>query len=322
MNILITGGSGFIGTHLVQALIELESIQKIIIWDVRESGIKNDKVVFQKVDLRKEITDSNEWQIDLCIHLAAICKEPGFRWEEYFDVNYIGTKNLVDFLERMHVTKILFTSTMMVFKAGEVLNREDSSQTPDTAYGISKYLAEEYLLNWAKRNAVNKAIILRPGVVFGKGEKGNYTNLHYSLKRNLFVYIGKKSTIKGSIYVKDLVAMIVYLLGMTSRYSVYNAVIPEELSIERICQTIKKVNNWKRFIPIIPLRLALLAAYFFELMDLVGIRNVIHHRRIEKLYYSTNISSQRIMDEGFKFHFSLEDALIDWKKDCYPEDIY
>jgi len=59
-----------------------------------------------------------------------------------------------------------------------------------------------------------------------------------------------------------------------------------------------------------------LVSYLFEFFNALGIKNPIHHRRIQKLYYSTNISSDLVIKDGFKFQFDLNSALRDWQKEC------
>jgi len=96
-----------------------------------------------KTDIREKINSNIEDKIDVCINLVALCKEPGYMWKEYFDTNYYGTKNIIEFAELNNIKKIIFTSTMMVFQACESRFSENDIKSPDTAYGISKLLAEE-----------------------------------------------------------------------------------------------------------------------------------------------------------------------------------
>ena len=62
--------------------------------------------------------------------------------------------------------------------------------------------------------------------------------------------------------------------------------------------------------------------YLFEMLALLGIKSGIHHRRIQKLYYSTDISADRVVASGFRFSYTLREALLDWQQDCLPEDLY
>lgn len=320
---IITGGSGFIGSHLIENLIESKIFNKIIILDIYQLVIVNEKLSFFSCNIMEVIKIPLEDKYDYTIfHLAALCKEPGYSWEEYFETNYFGTKNVCEFALRNKIKNIIFTSTMMVYKAGEKRNNEEDLTAPETAYGISKLLAEEVLLSWKNSNPNHRLRIVRSGVVFGKGENGNFTKLHNALKKNLFVYVGRKDTIKGSIYVKDVVNFINFILTDTNERIIYNFVFPGPDTIEEICMTMCSVMGWKRFIPIIPFRVLLLLSFIFEFLNQIGIKNPIHHRRIEKLYYSTHLSSDAALDSGFQFSFTLKSALEDWKKECDGKGLF
>lgn len=320
-NIAIFGGSGFIGKHLVELLIQKE-VNSIYILDIMAPQSNHPKIIYINCDIRLPIKIKLPDRIDVCYHLAALAKEPGFDWDEYFLVNYIGTKNVIGFCEKNNIKNIIFASTMMVYRAGEKRNSEDDLTAPDTAYGISKIMAEFSLKQWAVLEEHSLKIV-RPGVVFGKGENGNYIRLYKALKRNLFFYVGRKNTVKASIYVKDLVRFMYYLsLSKCHPNELYNFVYPIPLTIEEICKTMLKVFGWRRIIPVVPFKIALFISYIFEFGGLLGIKTSIHHRRIEKLFHSTNISSELAFQNDFKLEYNFIEALDDWKKDCSPRELY
>jgi len=321
LNFIITGGSGFIGTHLIRYILDNELSNKILILDLIPPKIKNDKIHFIKCDIRKKINIVVE-NYDCLIHLAALAQEPGFSWEEYFETNYIGTKNLINFATQNKINNIIFTSTMMVFKSGEKRYSEEDLTAPDTAYGISKLLSEEVLVNWKNSNLNNRLRIIRPGVVFGSGENGNFKKLIKAIKFNLFVYVGRKDTIKGCIYIKDLINFIKFVIYDKREREVYNLVFPYPYTIKDICDGICKVLGWKRFFPVLPFRLLLIISFLFEFLNILGFKNSIHHRRIEKLFYSTNLSADAAIASGFKFSFNLISALEDWKKECGGKGLF
>ena len=317
MRVLITGGSGFIGSLLIKDLLEKYDQCSIINVDVKEPLIKNKNLEFIKGDITdgsflEKIDNIN---FDICIHLAALCKEPGFEWSEYFLVNHEGTKNVINLCERLEVKNIIFTSTMMVYKAGEILRIESSPTEPDTAYGISKLLAEKELEIWVNQNKEARTLkIIRPAVVFGENENANFTRLYYTLKKGFFPYVGKSNTIKSNVYVKELNRFIIFLLDNSTKEEVYNFSFPEEYSIKKIVETFKSIFGFKTITPTLSFKLLKVTSYLFELLNSFGLRNSIHHRRIEKLYYSTNIYPENAIKEGYSFNYDLTSALSDWKK--------
>jgi hypothetical protein len=300
---IITGGSGFIGSHLINYLLSQTKYCEFYVLDTIPPPITNEKIVFKKCDIRKPFHfDLDGTDFD-CYHLTALCKEPGYEWEEYFYTNLFGTLNLIEFAERSHINNVVFTSTMMVYRAGDERMSENSITAPDTAYGISKLLAEYSLRCWANKSPQRRLRIVRLAVVFGKGENGNFTRLYKALRQRYF--------------------FLDFLAGDNGEKVIYNMAYPYPTTVESLCKSFFVVFGFKRIVPTIPYKLALIVGYFFEwLSSLNVIKSDIHHRRIQKLYFPTNISADEMEKTGFKLGYSLYEALEDWKKDCFPEEIY
>jgi len=316
MKILITGGSGFIGTHLLLQLLSSNQASKIVNLDLRNSVVQDERLETINVDIRhNELKNlALEYAFDVCIHLAALSKEPGFEWNEYFETNHIGTINTIALCERLDINTIMFTSTMMVYQASDLKRTERSITSPDTAYGISKLLAEKELESWKFKDLGKRSLkIIRPAVVFGENENANFTRLYRSIKRGVFPYVGRSTTIKSNIYVKELVLFVGFLLKTPTKKDIYNFSFPEENSIKQIIKSFKEVFGFKSIHPVFPLSLLIGASYIFEFLNRVGLKNGIHHRRIEKLYYSSNIFPENAINEGYKFSFDLKSSLADWK---------
>lgn len=314
MKILITGGSGFIGQHLISVLLE-SSKNQILNIDLNPSNIVDPKLKSVELD----ICSSNLCEVipkerfDVCIHLAAKCKEPGYTWEEYFFTNHIGSINTLALCEFLEIKKILFTSTMMVYQAGEFMRTEQSITAPDTAYGISKLLAEKEFLAWRTINLNHSLKIIRPAVVFGKNENANFTILYKTLKMGFFPFIGKDTTIKSSIYVHELTEFISFLLNNPTRENVFNFAFPDSYTIRKITDVFMEVFDLKVIRPTLSFGLMLSVARFCQILNSIGFKNSIHPRRIEKLYYSTNILPKSALDCGYRFIYDLRSALVHWK---------
>jgi nucleoside-diphosphate-sugar epimerase len=208
---------------------------------------------------------------------------------------------------------------MMVYRAGNERHRESSLTAPDTAYGISKLLGEMTAQTWqAAEQSERKLYIVRPGVVFGRGEHGNFTRLYHALRRGTFAFVGRRSTIKGWIYVKDLVRLLVSLAEAREASVVLNAAHPEPHTIETICRVFCSTFGLKAWTPVVPYRLALVAGYAGELFSALGLDSGIHHRRMQKLYFSTDLDTTAMLDSGFACNFDLRSALADWRSECLP----
>lgn len=313
MTVLVTGGAGFIGNHLLRALRRADADERLVSLDRRAPALPVPGVEYLQADLAEpaSLADLDLPRDTTCFHLAGLCKEPGYCRDDYFRDNERGTRHLLAACDRLGIDNLIFTSTMMVFAAGERRHSEGDPACPDTAYGASKLAAEAAVLAWS--GSGRRARIVRPGVVFGPGEAGNYTRLARALQRSRFAYIGRRSTVKSSIYVKDLVRLLLLLRADAGPHALYHAVWPEPVTIEQIVAAICAAHGWTRRIPTVPYPLAYLAALPFVMCDPQTC--AVHPRRIQKLYRSTDISAKRLRDLPFAPEYSLEEAVQDWLRE-------
>lgn len=321
MNYIIFGGSGFIGTHLIHLLKETHPTDKIYDLDIvmpGEEGVvpgiveKNEGVIYERVDVRKPITYEIETTSeDVVFNLAAVHRTPGHKDIEYFETNIRGAENVTDWCEKHGIKKLLFTSSIAPYGASEELKRETTLPTPNTPYGISKLVAEKIHMGWAGKNNV-QLVIVRPGIVYGKGEHGNMTRLYSGIKKHYFFYT-RKDTIKACVYVKELVRFFMWSIE-NGKEGLWNCTFEPAYNIEQICEAMKKATGMKSFIPSVPGKLLVGIAY---IVGPIGGKVVgIHPTRVKKLMVSTNINGDKLRDSGFEFKWDLEGSFKDWFEDC------
>lgn len=325
MNYIIFGGSGFIGTHLIHLLKKTKTQANIYCLDIvmpGEEGVvpgiveKNDGVVYERVDVRKKI----EWDVettpeDVVFNLAAVHRTPGHEDIEYFETNIRGAENVTEWCEKHNIKKMLFTSSIAPYGAAEELKTEATLPTPNTPYGISKLVAEKIHEKWSAANGA-QLVIVRPGIVYGKGEHGNMTRLYAGINKHYFFYT-RKDTIKACIYVKELVHFFMWALE-NEKNGVWNCTFEPAYNIEQICEAMKKATGMeKNWIPSVNGKLLMGVA---AVVGPIGGKVVgIHPARVKKLMISTNINGQKLKDSGYKFHWSLEESFRDWFEDCDRE---
>ncbi|WP_312206602.1 NAD-dependent epimerase/dehydratase family protein [Epilithonimonas hominis] len=315
MNYLIFGGSGFIGTHLVNLLKEKYPDSNIYNLDIRENN-HGGKSKFINCDVRQAINlniavDQN----DIIFNFAAVHTTPGHPDHEYFETNIKGAENVTAFAKKFGIKKILFTSSIAPYGASEEMKTEETLPMPNTPYGISKFVAEKIHMVWqAKKDTERQLTIVRPGVVFGKGENGNFTRLYWGIKKHRFFYPGRKDTIKASIYVKELVNFMLYRIEMDrSDVEVYNCTYEPAFTIEEITDAMMKATDMKRTIYKIPGGVLKFAAGIIGALG--GKSFGIHPDRVKKLMISTNISGKKLKESDYQFQYSFEEALKDWYND-------
>lgn len=312
--IMVTGSAGFIGRALE---LRLREMGRLVVGVDRAVAPTNAAETLQcdVAALTEGSFGTRPWPPTV-IHLAAVCKEPGYPWRDYYADNAEATRRLCQVADRAGVRNIVFTSTMMTFAAGPWLRSETDFCDPDTAYGCSKLQAEEILRTWQTAKPGRRLRIVRPGVVFGPGDQGNMRRLIHALHRRRFAYIGRQDTIKGCIYLKDLVRLLIRLIEDDGPHDTYHAVYPEPTTIRDIVDAINRSWGWNRRPPTMPYRLTLAAAAPFALIDPLGTRFGVHPRRIQKLHLDTNIGADRLADIGFTPRYSLTEAFADWRQEC------
>lgn len=341
MNYIITGGTGFIGTHLANFLHEIHP--NAMIWNLdiidptkldamtdekelrKYTTIKDwkspiregeqRKASFAYCDVRKPLKNIPFTPTcdDVIFNLAAVHRTPGHPDYAYFETNMQGAENVCNFARKHNIRTIVFTSSIAPYGAAEKRKEEATLPTPNTPYGISKLVAEKIHETWAGEDPHRRLLIVRPGVVFGKGENGNFTRLYWSIKKHTFAYPGRKDTIKACIYVKELVRFMHWWITKSDdKVSIYNCTFEPAYSIESIVQTIKKVTGLSQNVPYIPNMIIMPIATIFQLL---GSPMGICPARVKKLQISTNICGQKLKESGYSFQWSFEEAITDWFND-------
>jgi len=307
--ILITGGSGFIGRAVIAELEKNDAFGEIVNVDL-EPGPGQ----YLPGDIRQPlpIDDLDGYDFAACVHLAGLSKEPGYDHDEYFDTNLRGTRHVLETCRLLSIPQVIFTSTMMVHAPSDDRKIESDVLNPNTAYGTSKALAEGEMLEFAKSTGA-KVSILRPGVVFGPGDIGNFPRLLRMLERKIFFYVGRQDTVKSCVHVDDAVGVISHLLADPQDSDVYNVALNAPTTISEIVGAIQSHFGCRYRVPTVPFRLAHVASRPFEALAAVGLETGIHHRRIEKLFESTNISADRLSKTGYEMCYpTIDEAIGAW----------
>lgn len=175
--VLVTGASGFVGRHLVPALVrEGWSVRRV----VRSPAGVDDEVVIETIG------PETDWQaalegVDAVVHLAARVhhKHEEHAVQLYRNVNIAGTLHLARCAATAGVRQFVFVSTVLVHgrsNDGRAPFSESDILTPRGLYGMSKAAAEAGLRTLAHDNDM-KISVIRPPLVYGAGAKGNFALL-------------------------------------------------------------------------------------------------------------------------------------------------
>ena len=314
MNYIIVGGSGFIGSHLIKFIRVTDIQTKIVNFDIVENnhgGLSE----YHFCDIRQPIIFEGFTPTidDVIFNFAAIHRTPGYPDFAYFETNIKGAENVCNFARKYGIKRVVFTSSIAPYGASEELKCEDTLPLPNTAYGMSKLVAEKIHSIWVAEDAQRELTIVRPGVVFGLGENGNFTRMYWGIRNRKFAYPGRKDTIKACIYVKDLVAFLLYKLNNHSKGTeLFNCTFEPAYTIEHIVESMKKATNLHRITLLVPTWVLMPIAY---LARFVGSPLGICPERVRKLMISTNICGKKMHQSGYQLRYTLESAIEDWLKD-------
>ena len=209
-NILVTGGAGYIGSHIVELLIKTKS--NIIIIDNLVTGHKkllNKKAKFIKVDIKNKTLITkiiNDYEISSIIHLAGSLNvsEAEKNKKKYYKNNVEGTLNLVKACKNSFVKNIIFSSSCSVYGNVKGSVNEKMKPSPQSYYALTKYKAEEIIKKFSKKYNY-KYGILRYFNVAGaspSGKIGEIETSHGHLIKNIAIQSLKKKPVI-SIYGND-----------------------------------------------------------------------------------------------------------------------
>jgi nucleoside-diphosphate-sugar epimerase len=213
------------------------------------------------------------------------------------------------------VKTVVFTSSISVYGPCEETVSEESPLSPVSAYGRSKRLAELIHNRWVRQDGGRRLVTVRPGVVFGPGERGNYTHLAKALRRGYFFYPGRKDTIKSGGYVDELLDAIEFALGRSEPEILFNFAYPTFSTTQDIVRTFAQVTGRRADPPTLPLAPMLAAASLFEFASAIGLKTPIHRARIMKLVQSTKVVPGWLRAHGYGFATDLGVALRRWSQE-------
>jgi nucleoside-diphosphate-sugar epimerase len=221
MRALITGGTGFIGYHLIRDLLAKEWQIRCL---VRKTSTIPEEFIGKVEFITGDITDKTSLKgiidnIDLVIHMAGLIKASNFK--SFKKVNTEGTVNLINTIppEKRSSIKFIFISSMAA--CGPSRNRqplsEDQPPTPISHYGQSKLLAEQ-----AVRKSSLDYRIIRPAAVYGPGDRETLSFFRLAAK-HINPRIGFRKRYLSLIHVKDLISLIFKAALSDKKNQIYNA---------------------------------------------------------------------------------------------------
>jgi UDP-glucose 4-epimerase len=248
MKILVTGGAGFIGSHLVDKLVELG--HEVVVIDNLATGKRenvNSKAHFIVKDIRDDLSEVFEKGFDCVFHFAAQMnvRKSLENPKEDADINIVGSLNIVENCVKVGVKKIIFSSTGgAIYSSDAALPcKEDSKVEPLSPYGLAKFTIENYL-RIVKENKGLNFVALRFANVYGprqnaKGEAGVISIFSdQALNGKSMVIFGDGEQTRDFVFVDDVVRASLKAMDLSGVFNVSTGI---EVSINNIALKVKEV---------------------------------------------------------------------------------
>ena len=312
MKILVTGSEGFVGKVLVAQLLdsghEVEGIDR-----VKTPSLK---YKLYQLDLAAEISVTTA-SYDVVIHCAAAKGDWDISDEEFYEDNVVATENLLNYVRRCDVKKIIHFSTVAIYSRDVTDGSESTKIEPDSIYGQTKLDSEILIRKYAEESGV-PTVILRPSVIYGRNNYANMFNLIQQLNRALPFQINPIGITKSHVSVRNVVDVVlrfsdpshavngleIYNLTERPYYDLNNM-------IRIICDELE-VKPPKANLPI------WLVAVPFGILEVFGrllkTDTGFTLDRLRKFSSSTHYTSEKLWSQTGKQKFSSESELRDMVK--------
>lgn len=310
MKSLITGGAGFIGSHVAKHCIDLG--HEVIVLDDLSGGFLDhlpDNVKFIQgsvvdVDLTKKLFE--EYQFDYVYHLAAYAAEGLSHFIRRFNytTNLVGTANLINLSVMHNVKCFVFTSSIAVYGSGQLPLIEDLIPQPEDPYGISKYASELDLKAAHELFGLNY-IIFRPHNVYGENQNigDRYRNvigifMNQIMQGVPMTIFGDGLQTRAFSYIDDVAPYISRSVHTPRAFNqVINIGADQPYTVRELAEMVAKVFGVEPDINFLPARNEVTHAYA-------------SHEKAKRIF---NIDSYTSLQEGVK-HMSLWAKIVGARK--------
>ncbi len=237
-NICVIGGSGFIGTRLVNRL-KKNCCVTIGILDKNPSACHSDISVLADV---RSINQLQSMQEDaVVINLAAEHRDDVRPLSLYDEVNVAGAKNICTVAREKGVRTIIFTSSVAVYGFAPIGTDESGIIAPFNDYGRTKFEAELVFKAWQEEVPNQRAlVIIRPTVVFGEQNRGNVYNLLRQIASGKFVMVGHGENRKSMAYVENVAAFIEHSMSFKPGVHIFNYIDKPDFTMNQLVESVKR----------------------------------------------------------------------------------
>jgi len=300
--ILITGVTGFVGSNLVKYFSQLKDYS--VIGHSRDVKKAKEQFHSYQLEIIPDYSSSilNELKIDYVIHLAGIAHDLSnqYKPEDYYRVNFEGTKLVYDEFLQSNASKFIFVSSIKAaVDRSQELATEEVIPNPVTDYGRSKLKAEFYIQS--KGDVAGKSFyILRPAMIHGPGNKGNLNLLYRFVKTGLPFPFGAFDNRRSFLSIDNFIFIVQQLLQKEVVSGIYHLADDGFLSTKELYKVIATSLGKQPRILNVP------ENWIRNLASLLKKKHLVN-----KLTEDMTVSNKKIIDElGVRLPVALRDGII------------
>jgi nucleoside-diphosphate-sugar epimerase len=299
MKIAITGGAGFIGSHLAKQLAAQG--HDILILDLNAEN---------PIDVTNEAAMMDALKgVDVIYNLAAEHRDDVRPIQRYYDVN-VGGADILTKAARAHgIQKIIFTSSVAVYGLNAGESRETDTPAPFNDYGHSKYQAEDVFNTWAAEDESRSLVTIRLVATFGAGNRGNIYTLMNQIASGRFVMVGNGRNHKSVAYVENVAAFLTHIVSMGKGSHLYNYADKPDLNMRDMVRDIRTALGYKGLGLRIPYIVGFIGGWGLDILaHITGRQFPISAVRVQKFCANTVINADKA-HSIFTARYSLQDGL-------------
>lgn len=305
--ILVFGGSGFVGTRLIDIVGE----DKCVNIDKNQSFRYSPCTSLFDIREMKFLSAIGK-SCETVVLLAAEHRDDVTPVSLYYDVNVEGTKNVLSAMDHRGINKIIFTSSVAVYGLNKDNPGEDHPTDPFNHYGKSKLQAENLLTEWYNKEPTQRTlIIIRPTVIFGERNRGNVFNLLRQIASGKFVMVGRGENKKSMAYVGNVAAFVKYWIENSKPgFMLFNYVDKPDLNMNELVALTKERLGKKLPAIRLPYWFAYLSGLVFDqISKITGKKFAVSSVRVKKFCATTQFNSTKAHNSGFKPDYTLNEGL-------------
>jgi len=300
--ILITGATGFIGSHLVSFLLERGlPVNRLRLLVSENSSLKflpKKNFDILRGDIRNEnFVNKSMAGVETVYHLAACSGYKGKTDLDYLEVNIDGTQNLLNACKGKGIQKFVFFSSIAVYGlpawTGDIINWDENHfKMPSEIYGKSKLEAEKRVIKAYERWDIPYTI-LRPTSVYGPHDTGQLFELYRAIKKQQFITIGNGKNLMDFVYVKDLVKGAYQAQMYKAKTSDFILAGKKPITFREIAKVVSESINESIQNIYIPKQIALFLSYILDVSGkIIGVKSPFFPSRVRTMttsyYYNSN----------------------------------